>query len=150
MTEQFLDQIDRCIICPEGTILDKNPLTQDHVFPLVARKGHRSILEWVLTDKGNLVKVCIKDHSIIDRTKIGRYRSKGLIGLVDYIAKDYPRSPDIQLRDQQHNQFLRLLSLFYENLTGQNGNINSGLREEYLRVADHVDRLIYQLNKGNF
>ncbi|MDP3974171.1 MAG: hypothetical protein Q8P92_05070 [Candidatus Daviesbacteria bacterium] len=145
--EIFLGSIERCLVCPENTDYTSNPLTRDHIIPVKTGKDHRLVLSTIVKSQENFARLCIRDHQLVDRMKLSRYRQQGLIGLSDYIAYDYPKSPDPQIRDMQERQFLRLLMMFQDSLTELNGQTPKELREGYLRAIDHLDSIIFKIKR---
>lgn len=120
-----------CMRCSTGA--DK---TVDHMFAKYLFTRHSNVLAGVVFSSKNEAPFCWSDHQWVERRKLKRYQEKGLAGVVLYVAKDYPRSPNEYIKELHEAQIADLLRRIAVNIDSLNGDIKKPSRDDYKRAQD--------------
>jgi hypothetical protein len=131
----------RCILCNDVA----EPESVDHIFPQCAYRMHPRVFAGIVhsPDNINIVPLCNSHHDDVDRNemnKLSAFREHKLIGLIAYVADDYPRSPDYRIRSVQFDQWIKL----FTRVKNQIWSLNGDSTPEYECAGNLVD---YFLNK---
>lgn len=137
----LLRDVDHCVLCSAKG----RSLTRDHMVPKIVGRQY-DFFTGIVKDAMNLIPVCRKEHDAIDLQKIDAYRQNGISGLVDYLGRDYPISPEEDTAVMQRRHLAYVLAEIVVKRVELNGTINGSLALDFDRAVDlanlHIDRFV--------
>ncbi|MDO8638067.1 MAG: hypothetical protein Q7R43_00710 [Candidatus Daviesbacteria bacterium] len=140
-----LESYPVCVLClgPRGGINTDSDLTKDHLIPEEVCGKYNPGLKPLLPIASNKFRLHAREHWKIDHDKFEAYRRRGLIGLFEYLAYDYPRSTNDIVAGDQDFQIVNLFVSVHRSLSGLNGNTPKNFRGEYEEVKDFAYKYVY-------
>lgn len=131
-----------CLICSGVKLVDShspsNFITRDHIVPRVGLRDHGLVLGPLAHCNENKIRVCRTDHEFIDSIKIRHYTTRGLSGLLEFIARGYPRPINTDLRNVQAEQFIGLFTEISRLCTRRMGELSPVAVGFYHRLGDRA------------
>lgn len=141
--EKRLDRIGLCLAC--GVSIHKTPLNRDHYFPQamltfpqgIDREEHP--FRRLILDRANIFRLCIPDHTEIDRKKMEAYGGPNIIdidplALVNFLSS-YPVTNNPRYRTIQILNMIESHSRFISSVGKLNGEFPKSLSSRYKEAA---------------
>lgn len=153
----YLSQLNRCFISGEPSeqidLVRGLALQTEHIIPRLAARQHPRLLKPLKDCYENIGQLCQPCHHRVDRTnnsKMDTYRSRGVTGLIEWLAVYYPRSTDDYLFTIQHLQWQLLFRKVQDSFRSLKGEFPPHLTSDYSRAKELVDLHLEQWQAGKF
>jgi len=160
--ERYLSELDNCFSWPhnhEDLPLELQRyqfIDTDHMIPNQAYKIHRDVLTNIFRRPYNKAKVCRLHHYALEECKTELFRQSGLLGVIYFIATDYPRPhpSDEEMQDIFRNQVTTLfenvlIQIKRASLRGPSGKISKERMKRFPQIRKVLEVSIDFLNEGN-